>query len=54
MVIVLASRPSCPEFNSQILGEEKIIDIVEVNQWHALEESGEMLENVDRAHQVSS
>ena len=45
-------RPCCPEFNSQILKEEKNIDIVEVNQWHTLEESGEMLENVDRTHLV--
>ena len=35
--------PSIPEFFS----EEKILDVVEVNQWHHIEESEKWLENVD-------
>ena len=53
MARTLASRPSCPRFNSkhsQKISEEKIIDVVEVNQQHCLETSGQCLENVDRTH----
>ena len=38
--------PSIPEFFS----EENIVDVVEVNQWHRIEESEKWLENVDRTH----
>ena len=58
MVRILASGPSCPEFDSQhsakILSDEIIIDIAEVNQQRWLEESGQWLENVDQTHLVQA
>ena len=55
IVSVLASRPSCPWFDSQhsrIFSVEKTVDVSEVNQWRCLEESGQWLENVDQTHLV--
>ena len=52
---ILASRPSCPGFDSQhsqICFEEKNVDAVEVNQLRNLEESGQWLENVDQTHML--
>ena len=55
MVRILASRPSCPCFESMCSQKNfraKIVDVAEVNQWRCLEESGKWLENVDRTHLV--
>ena len=45
MVIILASRPSCPGFNSPhsliFFSEETIVDVAEVKQWRCLEEIGQ-------------
>ena len=57
MVSILASGPSCPGFNSQCTpknSEEKIVNVVKVNQRHCLEESEQWLENVDWNHLVSA
>ena len=37
--------PGFPKFCNK-----KIVDVAEVNQWRCLEDSGQWLENVDRAH----
>ena len=53
MVSILASKPSCPEFNTQLslnFSEEKIVNIAEVNQQCCFEESGQSLENFDCTH----
>ena len=42
------SLPSIPEKFS----DDKIVDVVEVNQWCCLEESGQWLENFDGTHLV--
>ena len=55
MVSILASRPSCPWFDSQHSPKNfrwKNIDIAEVNQWRCLEVSRQWLENVDWNHLV--
>ena len=55
MVSILASRPSCPGFDSLIpkkFSEEKNVDVAEVYQRRCLEESGQWLENVARTHLV--
>ena len=49
MISILASRPSCPRFDSQC--KEKIVNVAEVNQRLCLEESGQWRENVDHTHQ---
>ena len=44
-----------PRFDSQLSPKHfsgKIINVAEVNQQYLLEESGQWLENVDRAHLV--
>ena len=48
MVSVLASKPSCPGFNSQIFSRGKIVDVAEVNKWPCLEKSRQWVENVDQ------
>ena len=53
MVSILASRPSCHEFNSQHCQKNfrgKNCQCFEVNLQHCFEESGQWLENVVRAH----
>ena len=53
MVSILATGPSCPRFDSQHsqkFGEEKIVNVSEVNQRRCLEESRQWFENVDRTH----
>ena len=51
MISIIASRPSCPGFESQHCPKKfrgKFIDAAE----HCFEESGQRLENVDRTHLV--
>ena len=48
-VLIPSSIPSIPK-NS----EEKIVEVAKVNQWRCLEESGQLLENVDQTHLVPS
>ena len=53
MVSILASRPSCPGFESQhseIFFRGKIVDVAESNQQRSLEESQQWLENVDQTY----
>ena len=55
MVSILASGPSCLEFDtqsSQFFSEENIINGAEVNQWRCLKKSGQWFENVDQTHLV--
>ena len=55
MVTKLASRPSCPGFNSQhsdFLFQRIKLLIAEVNQQYCLEESGQWLESVYGTHQI--
>ena len=46
---ILGSIPSFSKKNS----EEKIVDVVKVNQRYCLEESGQWLENVEDASSLS-
>ena len=55
MVSKLASRQSCPGFESQLSGHffrGKIVDVADVNQRRCLEESGWCLEHADQTHLV--
>ena len=55
MVSILASRPSCPRFDSQRSQKNfrgKIVNVAEVNQLRCLEKSEQWLENVDQIHLV--
>ena len=51
IVNILASRPTCPRFNSQHSQNYfrgKMINEAEVNQRHCLKEWGQRFKNVDR------
>ena len=53
MVRILAARPSCPRFDSQYFPKklvDKIVDVVEVNQWSYLKQTLPWLENVNLIH----
>ena len=55
MVSILASRPSCPRFDSQCSNfflQEKNAKVAEINNRRCLDESGQWLENVDRTNLV--
>ena len=55
MVSTLASKPSCPKFDSlytRSFFRGKIADVAEVNQWHSLGESEQWLDVVDQTHLV--
>ena len=55
MVSILASGPSCTEFDSkssQKNSVEKIVHAADLKQQHCLEKSGQCLENVDQTHLV--
>ena len=47
---ILASHPGAPGLIPGV--PSKIVDVAEVNQWCCLEESGQLLENVDQTHLV--
>ena len=56
MVSTIASKPSCPKFDSQcfeVFSEEKSLMLpAEVDQRHSLGESEQWLESVDKTHLV--
>ena len=58
MVSILTSGPSCPGFNVTafpiFFQKFFFVNVAEVNQWRCLEESGQLLENVDQTHLVLS
>ena len=50
--MLLTQQPRAPFTGFPKIFKIKIIDVVEVNQWRWLDESGQWLENVDRTHLV--
>ena len=50
--LLLTQQPRFDSQHSRIIFRGKIIDVVEINQQHLLDESGQRLENVDQTHLV--